>query len=304
MTKMLLSVAVGFIISLHSCAEVIVKGSVRVNVLPTAAECAAAYEKSDEDNLLNVLIEASGIFDSKMNDAIIGAEIELQTLPDFKVICRTKTDENGTYYMNVKDDAKDCRVYCRRKMDVSGEKLLLCGASHVKWNKMQMAYVQDLKLLREGVSLVGRCVNKDGLPIAGCVVRVDMITTPTETDEGLWPQQIGRTDESGAWRVDGLPTPTFNRQVAYMCNTNVVARFDSQRPPYEIAVYAHTRVDTSRLEGRTSVANVSEESRKAVERFLAAYMRKTHNAIPKPAPLVEFPVSTNNVIYVPDIVLK
>jgi hypothetical protein len=37
---------------------------------------------------------------------------------------------------------------------------------------------------------------------------------------------------------------------------------------------------------------------------MLAYKRKTGVDLPKNAPLADFPISTNNVIYVPDIILK
>ena len=56
--------------------------------------------------------------------------------------------------------------------------------------------------------------------------------------------------------------------------------------------------------GGVRVPNVSARDRAAAERIFAAYKRKTGKDWPRPAPMTDFPVSTNNVIYVPDIVLK
>ena len=56
--------------------------------------------------------------------------------------------------------------------------------------------------------------------------------------------------------------------------------------------------------GSVEVPNVTARDRAAAERIFAAYKRKTGKDWPRPAPMTDFPVSTDNVIYVPDIVLK
>jgi hypothetical protein len=100
-----------------------------------------------------------------------------------------------------------------------------------------------------------------------------------------------------------LPTPTINRQIAYLCNTNIIARYDSARPPYRIDIKVCSTYISEPL-GRVSVENVTANSRRAAEKFMLAYKRKTGADLPKNAPLADFPISTNNVIYVPDIILK
>ncbi|MBE6397368.1 MAG: hypothetical protein E7046_10220 [Lentisphaerae bacterium] len=85
----------------------------------------------------------------------------------------------------------------------------------------------------------------------------------------------------------------------------MISIFDSSCPPYEISVGACAgSFSAQEPKANVVVPNVSAEARIAVEKVFAAYKRKTGKDWPRPAPMTDFPVSTNNVIYVPDIVLK
>ena len=76
-------------------------------------------------------------------------------------------------------------------------------------------------------------------------------------------------------------------------------------PPYGIqvgaVVWGRKGIEAA---GGVTIPNVTARDRAAAERIFAAYKRKTGKEWPCPAPMTDFPVSTNNVIYVPDIVLK
>ena len=282
----------------------VVKGRICIDSFPGTEECVEIYERSKTNSLIDVLIAIDKTRVDQKRKIYSSAVVELQTLPDFQVVGRTKVSADGEYVINAKEDNRDWRVCCRCEIEDDGEMYVFSGASHVVWNKKERAYVQKLWLLRETTSLVGRCLDKNGNSVVGAVVKVDMITSePTDTDEGQWPQQIARTDKDGCWRVDGLPTPTLNHQIAYLCNTNIIYRYDSARPPYRISIQVHPMYISEPI-GRASVANVTANSRKAAERFMLAYRRKTGVDIPKIAPLADLPISTNNVIYVPDMILK
>ena len=53
----------------------------------------------------------------------------------------------------------------------------------------------------------------------------------------------------------------------------------------------------------TTVPNVTAAKRSAIEKIIKTWERKNAKKYPMPHPLEEFPVSTNDVIYIPDMIL-
>lgn len=100
-------------------------------------------------------------------------EVELQTLPDFNVIGRAKVDAKGRYRMEVKEDDRDWRVFCKCVADGPGGRFEYLATKHVEWEPYAKAYVQNLVLRRDYTSVAGRCVDKAGpfVKISICVIQ-------------------------------------------------------------------------------------------------------------------------------------
>ncbi len=165
-------------------SAVVVKGTVSLADCPTAQECASLFERPEASNPLWAITKMARLCGERRHDLPRNVEVELQTLPDFKVICRAKADANGRYRMEVKNDDRDWRVFCRCIIEDSGKTLEYQATEHVAWNRRENAYVQNLELRRDYVSVVGRCVDKAGSPIADAVVKVTVIEADDETSEG------------------------------------------------------------------------------------------------------------------------
>lgn len=281
-----------------------VKGRVKLVTTPSPLEYAEAYEKTDD-------VDFCAELESRQKSAGIArvivpfnAVVELQTIPDFKVIAKSKVDKNGLYCFNVKEDNRDWRVYCKCELEEFGRRIPFIATAHVKWDKRENAYVQNLWLRRDYVSVVGRCVDTNGVPVANAVISVGPTTT---VDEGRSPydDQIARSDSRGYWRVDGVITPSLNHLMILMGNTKQTEEYDSGYIPYGINVGAKASYFAAKGTSDTiGLPNLSANARIATEKIFAAFKRKTGKDWPRPHPLMNFPVSTNNVIYVPDIVLK
>lgn len=282
-------------------ADDVVKGKIGFSLYPTIEEIAEAYENSGTNDWMIVaenLVRSRYLDRNKYSVANL-AEVELQSLPGFKVIRKVKVNDKREYVTKIKDDDPDCRVFSRCKI---GEKTL-SGTSYIEWNKCGNAYSQSVLLSADYMSVVGRCVDTNGLPVVDARVDVDVVTTPTEVNEKWYKTQVGRTDKNGRWIVEGIDKPSFGFMLMRLANTNVVNREDSRIPPYGIKIGAY-RIPEFKVCGFTSIPNVTACDRAAAERIFAAYKRKTGKDWPRPAPMTDFPVSTNNVIYVPDIVLR
>ena len=299
-----LVLSVALLMAIPTVPAAVVKGTVALIDYPTALECASLFDQPEAVNPLWATTRIAHLYVEKRHELPRNVEVEFQTLPDFEVIGRAKVDANGRYRMDVKDDDRDWRVFCRCSIEDSGKMLEYQAAEHVAWNKREEAYVQNLELRRDYASVVGRCVDKDGMPIADAVVKVTLIKADSQTSEEEWPGQVARTGKDGVWRADCIPAPRFDRLVTYVCNTNSIYYSALRAMPYGIQIYAHPSHGVFKPSGIASVANISADSRKAVEQVIATVKRRTGKDTPRPAPLADYPASTNNVIYVPDIVLK
>ena len=297
----LLLCVVASIVSFVVCADV-VKGRVCLIPFPSIEEFAQAYDTAKSADIKQV---ASELVTAKFNakgvvDVANIAVVELQSLPEFKVLKKTTVGDKAEYIMQIGKGGPDCRVFCR--YEYGGN--VFSGSSHIEWNESEKAFCQDIVLRGDYVSVAGRCMCANGVPLSNAVVEVVLVTTPVEQEERFYKTHIARSDKNGCWRVDGVNKPSFLRLLSYVCNTNVARHYDSSVPPYRISVGAYPKYGDYKITGCASVANVSASDRVAVERIKAAIKRKTGKDIQCPAPLTDFPVSTNNVIYVPDIVLK
>ena len=299
--KILFSVAMA-IVATSACSEV-VKGVIGVGPCPSIEDVASAYERSEEIDLRKVAFEVAESQEEALKTiSIVGKVfVELQALPGFKTLRKAVVGNNGEYVTEIKDEDPDCRVFCR--YEAVGKKL--AASAHVEWDDFKNCYFQLMQLRDDYVSVTGRCIDTNGNPVVNAVVQVGLTRTPVEQDERWYnKKEFGRTDTNGVWRVDGIETPMFDRTIMRICNTNIVNRYDSKVPPYGINIAAFPDYDNYMLLGTAEVPNIPARDRAAAERIFAAYKRKTGKEWPRPAPMTDFPVSTNNVIYVPDIVLK
>jgi len=281
-----------------------VKCGVGFVLSPTIEDVAAAYDKSDCQNLLQVsddLRKAFGVLEKKFT-LEKNAVVELQALPGFRTLRTSAVSADGNYSVDITDEDPDCRLFCACKI---GDRPLY-GVASVDYTVTGKRFCQYMQLRSDYNSVVGRCLHTDGVPFSNAVVTVRHIRTPTEQDEH-WLDRIryARTDANGYWRVDGIETPSVERLISRISNTNIVVRYDSRMPPYGIQVGAIVWSDKGiEAAGGVTIPNVTARDRAAAERIFAAYKRKTGKDWPRPAPMTDFPVSTNNVIYAPDIVLK
>ncbi len=284
----------------------LVKGWVRLWTFPSLPDLADAYEKSEESSFTTVVCELI----KRQNDCGIkrlmtpkNAVVEIQTLPDFKTIAKTIVDEKGGYSIRMNEGNVNRRVYCKVELDEFGKKACFIGSSRVWWNQRQKAYAQDIDLSRDNVSVAGRCVDKNGSAVGNAHVEVTLIMTPTHGEDPSSPLQLAKTDNEGRWRVDGVAAPSFERLIAYVADTNRLNCCDEKTPPLKIKVEARRRYIPMVNEVTTTVPNVTAAKRSAIEKIIKTWERKNAKKYPMPHPLEEFPVSTNDVIYIPDMIL-
>ena len=296
-------VAVTFLAVAADAGAEVVKGWVRLEATPSIAEVAEEYATTDarlpELAALQIMKRqnAQGI---KYMNIPVGVEVEIQTLPDFRVVGRGKVDKDGNYCIFVPSTELLWRAYCC----VEREEFWYVGTAHVNQvSKYDSFYTANITMMRSYASAEGRCVQQDGTPAQGIHVFVHPITSGETDEEGrLFPTQLAVTDTLGRWRVDGLATPPISPLMSYICYTNIVDNWQVSRYPLKLGIYAR-RKSFGSYDAERVIPNVTDENHRAVERIIAATERKSGKKMKRLNPMTNFPVSTNNVIHAPDLIL-
>ena len=285
----------------------VVKGWVRLEATPSNSEIVEEYAKTDAPSLEHAAIQImkrlgkSGVKRISIPD---GAEVEIQTLPDFRVVGRGKVDKEGHFSVSITGKDSLWRAYCKVSREELGRIVYYVGSSRTFRRRNVPYYEADITLSRSYASAEGRCVKKDGTPIAGVNVFVHPITHG-ETDEEtqMCPMQLAVTDSDGKWHVDGLALPSIDILLPHICDTNIVhGNLEFMHSPLELGIYARQK-PFGRYDAELIIPNITDENRQAAEKAITVSERKSGKRRSRPNPLTNFPVSTNNVIYVPNLVL-
>lgn len=285
----------------------VVKGWARVETTPSIAEIAEEYATTD---VLHPRIAALQIMKRQKENGIkheyvpMGAEVEIQILPGYKVVGRGKIDKDGNYSISVPSTKLLWRAYCCVEREELGRRVRYVGATHVSQkSQYDSFYTGNIILKRSYASAEGRCVHKDGTPAQDVHVLVHPLTSG-ETDEEchLYPIQWAVTDAFGKWRVDGLSTPPIDILMSHICYTNGVNNWQVSHYPLQLGIYARLK-PFGAYDAECIIPNVTDENHKAVEKAISAYERKWGKKKERSNQMTNFPASTNNVIYVPDLIL-
>ena len=284
-----------------------IKGDVHLIDAPSIQELANCYEKSDKNDPYYVAYaEVMKKYSRSKEKAPSQTVSELRSVPDDKVLAKTGLDANGVFSLPFNPGDKDCRVVCRCEID--GKKYF--GTVYIGRDEGQRAYGQTIVMRRADsgyVSVAGRCLSASGQPVTNALVMARLISAPleVENEKEYYKTQYARSDKNGYWRVDGVEKLNFTDLLAYACDTNLFVSCGdgATHPPYGIEVVALMSSESEPF-GSVAVPNITAEDFSAVKAILATYKQKTGKAWPKATAMVSPPCSTNNVIYVPDIVLK
>ena len=304
--RKLMGTVASLLVAVNASGDV-VKGWVRLEATPSIAEVAEEYATTDARILelaARQIMERQNAQGVKCMTIPVGATVEIQTLPDFKVVGRGKVNKDGNYRISVPSTELLWRAFCCVEREELGRKVRYAGVAHVRQeSKYDSFYTGNITLMRSYASAMGRCVKKDGAPAQGVFVYVHPITSgETEEECRLCPTQLAVTDTLGRWRVDGLASPPIIPLMSYICYTNIVDNWQVSHYPLQLGIYARRKPFGS-YDAERVVPNITDENHRAVEKTIAATERKSGKKMKRLNPMTNFPVSTNNVIYVPDLVL-
>ena len=231
------------------------------------------------------------------------AHVEIQSLIDMKTVAQGTTDANGRFSIEVHNEPASLRVYSVAKMLVGDKHLRFEGVCPVvRWKDKEL----NVYLRRETISLVGRCLNKNKMPEHGVYVRVNQYPGAESSDMRLiYPQMLGVSDTNGYWRVDGLSGPTLEEVSVHLCDTNSIHFMsDMLRGTALVAgieCRRHAFGGSPLLSFEQSL--ITADLRAAAIKYRSLAEKKTGKIWKQKAPMTIFPVSTNNTIYIKDIIL-
>jgi hypothetical protein len=284
-----------------------VKGFVSLQAWPTSSEIVEEYANTDVKRIEHA---ATQIRIRQIKEGIQqfcipeGAVVEIQSLPKFEVVGRGKIDKEGRFEVALPSKDSIWRAYCKYEREEFGRTVLYVGASRIYKKRNFGYYEANIVLMRTYTSVEGRCVNKDGVPVKDVKVLVHPITLrETESqNEILWSTQIAVTGADGKWRVDGLISPPIDYLSSYICNAKLWHNIEFLHCPMELKIEIW-RALPYRREVQLTIPNITDGNRRAAEKAIEISERRLGKKYDLSNRIMNFPVSTNNVIYVPDIVL-
>ncbi len=280
-------------------AEQIVSGSVVISDVIGAIEFSQEYELSGAESpqaLVWSLAEKRKNGGRKMRSLAANAKVEVQRLSDMKTIATGKTDGCGKFSVRVPDGTSYCRVISSIVLNIDGKDDIFKGAHSMEKPKIGI----EVELCRESVSLCGRCLDKSGHAVTGIIISAKQFIH----SEGLQhiPAEYGVSDANGVWMIDGLRAPGIFNAAEYIGNTSIAGNSArAENAPLESRL-SYMSPDSSKCFVEKTIPMIPDGLRRAAEKFRQTYDKRNrrHSEMKRP---LEFPVSTNDVIYVPDVVL-
>lgn len=285
----------------------IVMGRVSLLSWPTGMEIVEEFANSDARSLeraamqIRIRQDKQGIH---VTSIPVGAEVEIQTLPGLQVVGRGKVNKEGRFTVVTTSKDSLWRAYCRIVREEFGKSVQYVGVSRTYKKRDAQYYEANITLKRTYASVEGRCINKDGTPARDLQVLVRPITQgETENKNELhWASLVTVTDAAGIWRVDGIDSPMIDRLTPYICNTTLWRNVNFLKCPMALGVEVWRPLPYRRV-AESEVANITDNNRRAAEKAIEIYEYRLGKKWDRPQPMVDFPASTNNVIYVPDIII-
>lgn len=306
MKKMLLP---AFIMLLQITAQCnTISGTVTLEIRVPPNVFVAEYEKSSVRNPIPIMSKTSNDMLKRYRmhprQRASNVLVQIQTISDMKTVSSGRTDDKGRYSIQIKTSSTPLRAYAVAEIGQGSEMLRFIGSRPVRPYDTNA----DIILRNTSVSLTGRCIKDDGDPAVGMFVTVNQ-HLDAEAPEALklYPEMRGVSDKNGYWRVDGLDSPNVCAVASHMCDTNLF-RYTPNVNHLGSALRVTIRIGQEYFYhgdwlASSSLPLVTETLRKTAERYLDAVSRKGGRIWERKAPMTIFPVSTNNVIYVGDIVL-
>lgn len=213
------------------------------------------------------------------------AEVMLKNVKTGEVISKTLSDRENHFTFS--NDARSLYTIIARTEVKNSRSSKFVGECSL-WGNSDGNITINMIPIENVISIEGRIVSPKGIPMPECLVSVDPGGYGLP-EYGKWPVFICFTDSMGRWKVDRIRPPAKWAVKAYLERPELIAQPPLVDQSLTTGILVKGGVDYKRY-ACLSVPLITENMRKK----LGDVVKNT---------TLSLPVSTNNDIYVGDIVL-
>lgn len=290
-----------FVLCAAPCKAMRVSGEVCIVTDVQPLELALEYEQGDELAWQMTVKKMQSRFRDKgllPRHAGSNVVVSLMKADCSGAVASARSDAGGRFSLDVPNGPTDLFVTASVKKTLGSRTFLYEGIASAD----DRTGFCRLELRNGSVALAGRCFDRKGCPAARKVIEIRQYPGSENPYLRRMSVRFAETDANGRWRCERLVAPPILRAIGLMANTNELDRCQAAGLPMSVLVDVCEDFLSEPL-ARVEQLLITDEMRQAKERIFVAYKSKTGKDLRQEAPMVEFPVSTNNVIYVPDIII-
>ena len=210
------------------------------------------------------------------------AEVILKDVKTGEIVERTQTDGKNRFLLHRRPDPLLSIVAYTR----SGKKFI---GEYSLWGFRGGRVIITMMRSENAITLLGSVKTQNGLPARNCLISID--TAPCDERQFPWfPVRVVFTDNNGNWKLENVKMPRRYAVMGYLKEPRLVAQPPYYEEPLSAAIMVHGNTH-KRILRQLSVPLITENMRRKLGTMVDSSK-------------VSLPVSTNNVIYVGDIVLQ
>ena len=214
-------------------------------------------------------------------------EVILKNVKTGEIVTKTVADKEGRFSLSA--SAKPLYSIVAKTKTKDGEFPKFVGEYALLGFHRSFALIKMIKN-KDAITLKGRITLPDGLPMKDCLLSVDCAPCD-EAYINMFPIRAVFTDSKGFWKIENVVCPKKYAVEAYVKNPRLVAQPPYFEEPLIAVVYVHGgSCSFKKILYKVCIPLITENMRK-----------KLGDAVKNTT--LSLPVSTNNVIYVGDIVL-
>ena len=212
-------------------------------------------------------------------------EVILKDVKTGAVITKTIADKEGRFSLNA--SAKPLYSIVAKTKAKDGVVPKFAGEYSLLGFHRSVVLITMTKS-KDAITLKGKIKLSNGLPMKDCLLSVDC-SPCDEAQFNMFPVRAVFTDNNGCWEIEYVIRPKKYAVEAYAKDSRLAAQPPYFKEPLSAVIYVHGDSFKKTLH-KVNVPLITENMRKK----LGDVVKNT---------TLSLPVSTNNVIYVGDIVL-
>lgn len=213
------------------------------------------------------------------------AEVVMQNVRTGEIIAKNVANKDG--HFSLQGNPKPLYTIVA-KTTAKGDEAVKFVGEYSFWGYRGGDVVVNMVPKEHAISFIGRVVSPEGNPMSECIVSVDPGGYGLP-EYGKWPVYIAFTDSAGRWKVDRIRPPAKWAVKKFLENPKMIGQPPLVDESLVAGILVKGGMDYKRF-ASLSIPLITENMRHKLGDIA------NHTT-------VQLPVSTNNVIYIGDIVL-